>query len=155
MVWEQKIEPDISRREFLTVVGGVGVAAGMATYAGPASAATLHKRAYAAAAAKQSVLKIVSGESDGPAGTIDPAFSTSDADGTRISLVYDRLLYLDNTWKPQPQLATSWSSNKEGTVWEFKLPTRCQVPRRYAAHIRGRRVLVPAPAGKEDWLGGA
>ena len=26
---------------------------------------------------------------------IDPAFSTSDADGTRISLVYDRLLFVD------------------------------------------------------------
>jgi peptide/nickel transport system substrate-binding protein len=113
---DSHVDP-ISRRKFLTVVGGAGVAA--AAYAGPSHAAVL--RASAAASTKQSVLKIVSGESDGPSGTTDPAFSTSDADGTRISLVYDRLMYLDNSWRPQPQLATSWSSNKEGTVWEFKL----------------------------------
>jgi peptide/nickel transport system substrate-binding protein len=103
-------------------MGAAGAAAGLAACGGSSSGASKTSGTTGkVVASKQRMLKIVSGESDGPAGTIDPAFSTSDADGTRISLVYDRLAYLDNAFKPQPQLATSWSSNADGTVWTFKL----------------------------------
>jgi len=68
-----------------------------------------------------SVLRIASGESDGPTGTMDPAFNQIDADAARISLVYERLIILDKNFTPQPQLAESWSSNEKGDVWTIEL----------------------------------
>lgn len=74
-----------------------------------------------AAAQTNSVLRIASGESDGPTGTMDPAFNQIDADAARISLVYERLIVLDKNFTPQPQLAASWSSSKNGDVWTIEL----------------------------------
>jgi peptide/nickel transport system substrate-binding protein len=73
------------------------------------------------ASAATKTLRIASGESDGPTGTMDPAFNQIDADAARISLVYERLVLLDKAFSPQPQLAESWSSNDKGDVWTFKL----------------------------------
>ena len=66
-------------------------------------------------------LRIAAGEADGPSGTIDPAFSTADPDAARISLVLERLVVLDDTFAPQPQLTESWSSNETADEWTFQL----------------------------------
>lgn len=99
----------ISRRRLLlssaAVVGGVAVLASSGS----------------ASAQANSVLRIASGESDGPTGTMDPAFNQIDADAARISLVYERLIRLDKNFAPQPQLAESWSSNEKGDVWTLEL----------------------------------
>lgn len=83
------------------------------------SAIILGGAEHASAATK--TLRIASGESDGPTGTMDPAFNQIDADAARISLVYERLVLLDKSFSPQPQLAESWSSNATGDTWTFKL----------------------------------
>lgn len=72
-------------------------------------------------ASTSSVLRIASGESDGPTGTMDPAFNQIDADAARISLVYERLVILDKTFTPQLQLAESWASNESCDVWTIDL----------------------------------
>jgi peptide/nickel transport system substrate-binding protein len=74
-----------------------------------------------AAFAQTKTLRIASGESDSPTGTMDPAFNQIDADAARISLVYERLIILDKNFTPQPQLAESWASNDAGDVWTIKL----------------------------------
>lgn len=73
------------------------------------------------AMAQVKTLRLASGESDGPSGTMDPAYNQIDADAARISLVYERLVLLDKNFVPQPQLAESWSVNAAGDVWTFKL----------------------------------
>ncbi len=72
-------------------------------------------------AAPAKTVRVVSGEADGPSGTIDPAFGSQDADGARTSLVYDRLVTIDDGFTPRPQLAESWQSNDKADVWTFKI----------------------------------
>lgn len=72
-------------------------------------------------AAPARTLRVASGESDGPSGTMDPAFSSSDPDAARISAVYERLVILDDSFAPRPELATSWEPNSTADVWTFKL----------------------------------
>lgn len=83
----------------LSVVGG----------SGPGRAATVK------------TLRIASGEGDGVKGTLDPAFGKNDPDSARLGLVYEKLVRLDENFAPEPQLATSWSSNATADVWTFKL----------------------------------
>ncbi|WP_137391620.1 ABC transporter substrate-binding protein [Rhodoligotrophos defluvii] len=73
------------------------------------------------ARAQSKTLRIAAGEADGPSGTLDPALSVSDPDAARIALVLERLVVLDDTFAPQPQLAESWSSNDSASEWTFKL----------------------------------
>jgi peptide/nickel transport system substrate-binding protein len=100
----------VSRRRFLA-------ASGLALTAVQAPAALFAPRAFAAA----KTLRLAAGEADGPSGTMDPAMSTADPDSARISLAYERLVILDDTFSPQPQLAESWSSNEKGDSWTFAL----------------------------------
>jgi peptide/nickel transport system substrate-binding protein len=67
------------------------------------------------------VLRIAAGEADGPSGTADPAYGTSDPDGARLSLLYDQLVWLDDGFAPQPMLAESWEANGDATEWTFNL----------------------------------
>src|SRR5579859_1408357 len=107
--------PSLSRRRFMTLASGA-LAAGSVLPLLDACAQSSQP-----AAKTGGTLRIVSGETDGPAGTVDPAFSTSDPDATRIALVYERPVILDDGFAPQPQLATSWQSNDTGDTWTFKL----------------------------------
>lgn len=95
-----------SRRRFLLASGGLALAGGIKV-----------PRAFAQA----KTLRIAAGEADGSSGTMDPAMSTADPDAARISLVYERLVVLDDTFAPQPQLATEWSPNDRADEWTFKL----------------------------------
>ena len=100
----------LSRRRLLAT-------AGAALAAGPL-AATLH---VPKSWAQPKTLRIAAGEADGATGTMDPAQSTADPDAARISLVFERLVVLDDSFAAAPQLATSWESNETGDEWTFKL----------------------------------
>lgn len=101
---------EISRRRLL-------VTSGAALAAGSLSATLRVPKAWALA----KTLRIAAGEADGAKGTLDPAQSTTDPDAARISLVFERLVVLDETFSAAPQLATSWESNDKGDEWIFKL----------------------------------
>src|SRR5262245_114914 len=98
------IASTLSRRAFLAASAGT-VLTGTSSVGQPAGAADLK------------TLRISTGEADGPKGTIDPALSTADADSARISLALERLVVLDETFAPTPQLAKSWESNAAADVW--------------------------------------
>ncbi|GAB4070923.1 ABC transporter substrate-binding protein [Ancylobacter sonchi] len=67
-------------------------------------------------------LRIAGGAADGPNSTLDPALTVgSGANQARITLVYERLVTLDENFSAKPQLAESWSTNDVGDVWTFKL----------------------------------
>lgn len=100
--------PHISRRSFIATTAGLA----LATQIG-------NPRLARAVDAK--TLRIASGEGDGVKGTLDPAFGKNDPDSARIGLVYERLVNVDETFKPQPQLATEWSSDQDARIWTFKL----------------------------------
>src|SRR5262245_24599071 len=97
----------VSRRRFLATTAVVAVA-GSGSFT-------------AAARAAGKTLRIAAGEADGPKGTMDPALSTADPDAARISLAFERLVILDDTFAPQPQLADSWESNDAADLWTFHL----------------------------------
>ncbi len=99
----------MTRRGLLKIGTGSVVLGGLARYAPSVLAAPAR------------TLRVASGESDGPSGTMDPAFSASDPDAARISAVYERLVVLDDGFAPRPELATSWESNSTADVWTFKL----------------------------------
>lgn len=107
--------PSLTRRRFMTLASGALAASTVFPILQACSPSSQQT------AKSGGTLRIVSGETDGPAGTVDPAFSTSDPDATRIALVYERLVILDDGFAPQPQLATSWQSNETGDSWTFKL----------------------------------
>jgi peptide/nickel transport system substrate-binding protein len=98
----------ITRRTFLATTAGAALA-GSSAFGGPARAAA------------PKTLRIAAGEADGPKGTMDPALSTADPDAARISLAYERLVMLDDTFTAKPQLAKSWESNDAADVWTFHL----------------------------------
>jgi len=99
----------ISRRKFIAASGSAA-AIGTSFLGLPARAASGVR-----------TLRIASGAGDGPKGTLDPAHSTSDPDAARISLVFERLVVLDETFTPTPQLATSWTTNETADLWTFAL----------------------------------
>lgn len=101
---------EITRRRFLTTTATAATAL--------ASPIILRPRA---AMAEGKTLRIAAGEADSSTGTLDPAFSAIDPDAARMSLVYERLVYLDENFAPVAQLAESWSSNDKGDSWDFKL----------------------------------
>jgi peptide/nickel transport system substrate-binding protein len=98
----------LSRRHFLATTAGAALA-GSGSFAG------------AAPAASAKTLRIAAGEADGPKGTMDPALSTADPDAARISLAFERLVILDDTFTPKPQLAETWQSNAAADGWTFHL----------------------------------
>lgn len=97
-----------SRRHFMMMVAAAGALASVDT-------------SFATASQNVKTLRLASGQADGVKGTLDPALATTDADSARIVLVYQRLVDIDETFTPTPQLATEWTSNSDATVWTFKL----------------------------------
>ena len=53
--------------------------------------------------------------------SVDPLINNHVADLMRLTTIYEKLVELDNGYQPVPVLAESWESNKDGTVWTFKL----------------------------------
>jgi len=65
-----------------------------------------------------------------------PGSLSSAANEKLASLVYDRLITLDNYAKFQPALATEWSHDAAGTNWQFKL--------RFGVRLSDGSLLTPA-----------
>jgi len=105
------IQGGLSRRRFVTLSGTALAASGAATLGGTRFAIGQQAR----------TLRIATGEADGPGATIDPAYSTSDVDATRIALTYERLVVLDTGFAPRPQLAERWEHNDTADEWTFHL----------------------------------
>ena len=64
---------------------------------------------------------IRSGNWEGPV-TMDPAEAWENTSTFYIINIFDRLVDIDpDTLKIKPSLAIGWESNKEGTVWKFRL----------------------------------
>ena len=59
--------------------------------------------------------------------TLDPSIENSN--GVRaLQNVYETLTrYNDKTGEVEPYLATSWTHNDDGTVWEFTLREGCSI----------------------------
>ena len=59
----------------------------------------------------------------GDADTFDPALSYDTASGEVIQNVYETLVFYDGeaTDKFVPQLAESWTTSDDGTVWTFNI----------------------------------
>jgi len=54
--------------------------------------------------------------------TMDPAEAWDDTSTFYITNIFDRLVDIDHdTLKIRPSLATGWGSNKDGTIWKFRL----------------------------------
>jgi peptide/nickel transport system substrate-binding protein len=101
--------PTPSRR---TVLAGAATLGGAAIIGAPS----------ARAASDVKTLRIAGGAADGVNSTLDPALTVgSGANQTRLTLVYERLVTLDENFGPKPLLAESWSANEAGNVWTFKL----------------------------------
>jgi peptide/nickel transport system substrate-binding protein len=105
----------ITRRNFLSSTAMAAMSIVVSDLLLPAAASNR------AMAADQKVLRISTGEADSAKGTLDPAFSSDDPDATRISLVHERLVTLDEKFAPKGQLAESWSSNPTADEWTFKI----------------------------------
>lgn len=53
--------------------------------------------------------------------TLDPAFAIQTDERMLTQAIFDNLTRLDETLRPQPQLATSWKVEERGLVWTFTL----------------------------------
>jgi peptide/nickel transport system substrate-binding protein len=103
----------VSRRQF---IGGVAVgSAGLALVACTKSGSSVQPQTKPR---RGGILRLGAG-GEYATESIDPAL-TGDQH-TQSFLVYDQLTWLPPDLKPQPSLATSWSSNPELTDWVFHL----------------------------------
>jgi len=59
--------------------------------------------------------------SDGQVNSLDPAIQTGFQTSLMVNMSYNRLTDRTSEWKVIPELATSWESNSDGTVWTFHL----------------------------------
>lgn len=100
--------------QFTVVAGLVAAAAVAAAFVGSASAGSR-------AAAAQKCVRYAGVESSGNKNSMDPAQQPSSQNSLNINAAYDRLTTENDNWKVLPSLATSWKSNKTGTVWTFQL----------------------------------
>jgi len=132
-----QLKTSISRRQFLRMVAAGGAASvGLAACRRaptpptptprkptevPTKAPTQVPTAVPTPTKAARFMRIASWESGGAKETMDPAFSSVDPDGTRNCLVYNRLVFPDSSFVPQPELAESWESNSKGDVWTFYL----------------------------------
>ena len=94
--------------------------AAIAAIAGHAGTAKSAPTASTAASAARCV-KYAGVESSGNKNSMDPAQQPSSQNSLNMNASYDRLTTENDNWKVLPSLATSWKSNKSGTVWTFQL----------------------------------
>src|SRR5919204_2016070 len=91
----------------LAPVGAVAVALAVTTATGGAAA--------------QNCVKVGGVESSGTKNSLDPAIKPSSQNSINAALAYNRLTDRDNNFIVHPELATSWKSNANATVWTFHL----------------------------------
>jgi len=103
-----------------TAAALVGSASGSPVATGIAASPATIKTPYGTVDTKNCV-KYAGVESSGSKNSLDPAQQPSSQNSLNVNLTYDRLTTEDDNWKVLPDLATSWKSNKLGTVWTFNL----------------------------------
>jgi peptide/nickel transport system substrate-binding protein len=103
-----------SRRDVLTMLTAVGMAAATAGSIADAAAQTQ------AATPRRGGRIRASGTSTSTADTLDPARQSLSTDYARCQMFYNGLTRLDGSLTPQPSLAESWD-NERATVWTFRL----------------------------------
>ncbi|MEX2647802.1 MAG: ABC transporter substrate-binding protein [Alphaproteobacteria bacterium] len=74
-----------------------------------------------ASAAGEECVHVVGYESSGEKLTLDPAIQTSSEDPTMLYAVFNRLVDLDASFEPIPELADSWEASDDGKSWTFHL----------------------------------
>ena len=99
-------------------------------------------------------VKVIGTEPGLPNITMDPAFVNTSDDSYQLNAVYNRMVNLDSSFQPIPELAKSWSVSDDGLTWTFNLEVGCHLPRRQADDRKGRRVLVPPSARPRGRLAG-
>jgi len=106
----------VGRREFLRHGSVIGMSLPLlSAILGTAGLTTFSKRARAATGGTLRVAQIV------PAAAIDPVTIADGAGITVVSQVAENLVLSGADLVATPVLAESWSPNKDGTVWTFKL----------------------------------
>jgi peptide/nickel transport system substrate-binding protein len=103
----------MGRREFL----GRAAALGATSAAGLVQ---LGRAAQAQTPMRGGEVVWANGESS-PAETLDPTKMTSGTDAARSYQIYNRLINLDRTLNPVPNLAVEWEGTDEAKVWTFKI----------------------------------
>jgi peptide/nickel transport system substrate-binding protein len=68
-------------------------------------------------------VKVIGTEPGLPNITMDPAFVNVADDSYQQNAVYNRLVNLDSSFQPIPELAKSWSVSGDGLTWTFDLET--------------------------------
>lgn len=75
----------------------------------------------AGGAAAVECVKVVGTEPGLPNITMDPAFVNTSDDSYQLNAVYNRMVNLDASFQPIPELAKSWSVSDDGLTWTFNL----------------------------------
>lgn len=66
-------------------------------------------------------VKVIGTEPGVPNITMDPAFVNTSDDSYQLNAVYNRMVSLDASFQPIPELAKSWSVSDDGLTWTFNL----------------------------------
>ena len=122
----------ITRREFIQVVVGLGLsgaaASALAACASPQQPAATSAPAAPAAAAATSAPAAAGPKKGGtlrrgwqPPTTLDPALQTNVNEIAAVAQIYDWFVWIDEKNQPAPALATGWETSKDGLTWTFEL----------------------------------
>ncbi len=126
----------ITRREFIQVVVGLGLsgaaASALAACASPqqpaATSAPSAAGTSAPAAAATSAPAAAGPKRGGtlrrgwqPPTTLDPALQTNVNEIAAVAQLYDWFVWIDEKNQPAPALATGWETSKDGLTWTFEL----------------------------------
>ena len=113
----------LSRREFLSAMGALGISA--------AAAGTLLTSASALASSPTRGGSVIFASNlHGPDDTLDPILGTSTIDYTRANTMYNGLISVWDDMSLHPELAEEWDVNDNATQYTFKIPKGCGVSRR-------------------------
>lgn len=66
-------------------------------------------------------VKVIGTEPGVPNITMDPAFVNTSDDSYQQNAVYNRMVNLDASFQPVPELAKSWEVSEDGKTWTFHL----------------------------------
>ena len=104
----------LSRREFLSAMGALGISA--------AAAGTLLTSASALASSPNRGGSVIFASTlHGPDDTLDPILGTSTIDYTRANTMYNGLIQVGNDMSLHPELAEEWDVNDDATQYTFKI----------------------------------
>jgi peptide/nickel transport system substrate-binding protein len=74
-----------------------------------------------ALAAGEECVHVLGNESSGEKLTLDPSQQLSSDDATLVYAIYNRLIDVDDSFEPVPELAKSWQVSDDGKTWTFHL----------------------------------